>query len=502
MKKWFNTLVATLIILSSCVPSEKNTSLLSNEDSGSSNLVKVSDLYDSVYAGKKICDPKSGAYKLKGSIGLPLSQNISGAFTKDNKIDTATMIDFLQHSADIFSWQQFIAINWPALRPGIPDSLKCFGQAGKSVWDGWMPSHRIFKKNGKAPDLWPFESKRQAKDLRIFGKVNLPLDRIEDFEELNSEDAPVIDKHGNYVLYEIFYNKEAYDYIVNRKLYSLSGQKEFVKNWTPVTSGIKILDSATLDPINIQQEFKRAYFPVGNIKDSTRTDSVEGKPVIAKFTKGEGAVIIKTAWTILLSGDDKSKYYTTQVEAAEGPITLGLVGMHIAHKIAEVTQWVWSTFEHNANAPTLVDGDVTSDIKYRFYDEDNFNFSLNNRPPKEKYQPNKEKRKATQVVRLTPSLTSTKEVDTFFHKLIEKSDQNSVWLNYSLVGTQWPFDPTLFTPGSMYQPQLLGNAIFETYQQGQSSCMGCHKHARFLIHDTTVSGGYSSDFIYGLNTAK
>lgn len=82
-------------------------------------------------------------------------------------------------------------------------------------------------------------------------------------------------------------------------------------------------------------------------------------------------------------------------------------------------------------------------------------------------------------------------------------DSNSVWQYYQLVGTQWPFLPTLFTSGEGYTPNIMANTVLETFEQKNSSCMGCHSNARFLTSDTTTRGyGYNADFIWGLTNVK
>jgi len=499
--------LVSIIILLGFIFSKCNLPSFNNELNHKEKGVTVKDLFEEIYNGKELCDPTSKAYLLNGSMGLPQAQNISGAFTANHDIDTTVLVNFLQHEADIFSWETFIAINWPSADGENPDSTMCFDGPKKAVWEGWMPSHRIFKENGDAPDEWPYESSNsQIDELRVFGKVNLGLDDLSNMDSVDADNYPVIDKNGNYVLYEIYYNKEAYNYILDGKLYSKAGQKEFVKTWPDVTSGLTVFttdSTGRTDTMNIEKEYMRAYFPIGNIKDSIEVVKEGNNIKTYSFSTGTGAMIIKTAWVILNSDEDHSSFYTRNINAGNRAIKIGLVGMHMAHKIAESTQWVWSTFEHKSNAPDMVDGNVSFKLSnYTFFDEKNDVFSLYNKPPEVRYQPDKSERKSTQVVRLLPSQKNTMQVDRFFNELIQRSNESSVWLNYRLVGTQWPLNPDLFTSGSMYQPQLLGNAILETYQQGESSCMGCHRQARFLYKGTDVKGGYSADFIYGLNSAE
>ena len=46
---------------------------------------------------------------------------------------------------------------------------------------------------------------------------------------------------------------------------------------------------------------------------------------------------------------------------------MGLVGLHIAHKTQHQPNWIWSTFEHVANAPTQGQP-IPAGATYNFYD--------------------------------------------------------------------------------------------------------------------------------------
>jgi hypothetical protein len=466
----------------------------------------------------------NAAYHIPFSVILPLAQDIPGFR------DTTTLINFLQNRFDILSWETFIALNWPSDANGNPDSTACFtAKTGETVWENWMPSTKIFVPAGQKPAEWETGRFKEAAYYGItpLAAAELP-EKPGDIHPLNSgnsstlrigkvdsmftifdaEQFPVVDKNHMYTLFENFYNRQAYDYIVKSGLYSKAGQLQFSKTWPSYTKGLTVVTSGN-DTINIEKTYQRAYFPVGNIKDSSKTIG----NTTYNFSKNEGAIIIKSAWIVLTSKSDYQNYYTRTVNVKEknGKIktrTLGLVGMHIIHKVAEVTQWVWSSFEHIDNAPLLdtATGEaiLQPGVDYLYFNEKNTDTSLYNRHPDSIYQPNPFSRKQSQVVRIYPSLKSTDSINDQFHALIAKTDKNSVWLHYRLVGTQWPFNPNLFTKGSDYQPALLGNPILETYIQKTSSCMDCHSAARFLYNGskTNFNYGFNADFIWGLADAK
>src|SRR4051812_35961966 len=63
----------------------------------------------------------------------------------------------LQTDFDVFSWQTFVALNWPAKADGTPNQDVQIGQDGalvRSVWETWKESIEVFKNDGSAPDPW------------------------------------------------------------------------------------------------------------------------------------------------------------------------------------------------------------------------------------------------------------------------------------------------------------------------------------------------------------
>src|SRR6266850_312952 len=61
-----------------------------------------------------------------------------------------------QRSADIFSWQEFIALNWPAKdhERGVPDWHKKISDAGTRVWETWKEEYEVYLKDGAHPAAW------------------------------------------------------------------------------------------------------------------------------------------------------------------------------------------------------------------------------------------------------------------------------------------------------------------------------------------------------------
>lgn len=62
----------------------------------------------------------------------------------------STNFNVTQRSADIFSWQEFIALNWPALAGsrGEPDPDKKIGDPGPRVWETWKEEYEVYRPDG------------------------------------------------------------------------------------------------------------------------------------------------------------------------------------------------------------------------------------------------------------------------------------------------------------------------------------------------------------------
>ncbi len=452
-----------------------------------------------------ICGEESKAWRIPYSVNLPKVDLIPGADITDKQKRDDTLIVFLQRKADDLSWRSFIALNWPADKKGFADSSKCFttSRNEQSVWEYWMPSTEIYVDKGDKAQKWKsgrlFWSSRpknggKESEMRILGKST-------NMTTINAEEFPVIDKNKRYTLFEIFYNKVAYEYVTEMGLNTIEGQKKYTTEWPDYNSGLTYIVND--DTINIQERFKRAYFPVGSIKDSTPPPNGEEQYI---FKTGEGAIIVKSAWMILDDSDDPAKYHTREVKLPTGEkYMLGLVAMHIAHKVVEATQWTWASFEHIDNAPQIgADGYAVlhPGKDYTYFDEKDNHPADYNKPPEPPFQAKRSERKSSQVVTLSQIEKGTQKINAEYHQMIREANPNSLWLNYRLVGTQWPFDPRLFTSGGEYQPPKLANSLMETYKQSKSNCMGCHKHAKFGTIEGKEGLQYNADFIFGLSSAK
>lgn len=384
----------------------------------------------------------------------------------------------LQRDFDVFSWQSFIALNWPANADGSPNTRLTIGQAPNDpvVWQSWRESRTIFLPEGKTPAPWGQDTPLPP----VCGNINpktlpantLRLTQVGKTPNLLDESSepfktgPLIDQNGQYVRYGILTNEAMFNYILDNKLYSKAGQKDFHGG---------------------------ADFPSSN---------TTGNQV--------GAIMVKSSWVKMGGKYDPAKFHTSWALVYNNPAEqhgvkpscvleqVGLVGFHIAHKTANEPQWIWSTFEHVDNAPTQ--GQKPQLAAYNFYDSSCKDCQVNEPPPRP-WNPGTPYTKPTQIMRVIPITAEAKRLNDSFHKALAAVTPDSVWLNYELVSTQWPTDAgSKIDPTGVPAPSFLANATLESYIQGHvkqtsSSCMACHNNA------TTTSGDFS-DFTYLLQRAQ
>lgn len=299
-----------------------------------------------------------------------------------------------------------------------------------------------------------------------------------------SDGHPLVDINGNYILYETRLNDVVADYIRQENLQSVSGQHG-----------------------------KDIEFPRG--RDANKPASV----------------LIKTAWTML---DVPSTNFITAdgliVVPAEQSLDqkpmcirtpLGLIGMHIVTKVESGNgdEWVWSTFEHRANAPTAEDARDINAIygrglfprgciapetvagEYLLYNTRQGGTA--NTPPPEStlWSENKpfavdasgEPLPASQVVRCWKIFGPTKETNSRWQSALRGTPLEQ----YMLISAQWRganISPYL-EHGEL--PRFLSNVTMETYLQTdrEGTCLGCHAGAETAI-------GTPSDFTFVLRRAQ
>ncbi len=396
---------------------------------------------------------------------LPNGVNVQMGF------DYHTVLDSIhQPPFDAFSWQTFVALNWPADNNGNPvgNSIAANPNAMR-VWEYYKDPTLVFGGMG-APMLLHLQmaNDNQAKFLYQDAKIPVNFKTSDDGSFEEADGFPLADRNGNFTLYEIKINSVEDTFITNNHLTTVSGIGNYVNRVSP-GQGLQLPISDT-----------------NNLQDA-------------------GAMEIKASWRILnpAKGDDTTKYYCRRaliyIDSAHTvnhqPLkvwsTVGLVGMHIIRNIDRFGEFlVWSTFEHVDNAPNAGDGEKT-DKRWSYYNKDcktcpvnkppvhqpgdNNNFLWDTAQPfAGRYYP----QYGTQVTRVVPIYSYTRQLNKMWREKLK----NTVWANYKLIGTQWEITTYGVPPAPA--PVLLTNTTMETYMQDSSgTCIGCHSNAyvRFTV---------------------
>lgn len=369
---------------------------------------------------------------------------------------------------DQFSWQSFIALNWPAnpnqrgepLEPDNPAIFKTPPQGSVTVWGSYKEAFELFGQGDKTPTPWDSYDipnppcKDSDGHSKLFVMVNKGGSLLDGVNEALS--FPLIDQFKNYAWTEVRFDKAQYEFIRVKGLY-------LVKNL------------AAQQPISM--------------------------PASAPPTT-LGSIMVKATWRQMTDKDDKTRYYTVNALLYNpdtktcDPQLMGLVGFHIAHKLDAFPEWIWSSFEQVDNVERGPGAGPNTPIS--FNNGTNIpattggwaNRPMQKAPPLVPIN----QRTPTQVTRFnpiptTPAGASTQDLNVVYQKLLG----DTVWKNYQLVITQWPTNPQSFTTkekGGIY-PQDCGqpfpldgcvNVTLETYFQskgdaagaGGNSCMQCH----------------------------
>ena len=344
-----------------------------------------------------------------------------------NVTATTVSIDAFQPDFDVYSWNTFIALNWPPGADGNADPKKKIGQNGdnETVWEHYRDVADIFLPGGAKP-TWngPTQIPDACKSLykpgmHVMSQVgkNLLTPTVVSAMSEPFNSGPLIDQNGVYTRFEILVNKTMFDYILTNSLYSKAGQKVF----TP--------------PVR---------FTCGTIDGS-------GKTLV------EGAIMVKSSWKVI-APSETSRFHSENVlvysPASQNPKypaqctmkTVGLVGLHVGHKTQHASQWLWSTFEHVDNVPT--DADVKSGnlkAKYSYYNPKCKDCKPNQVPPRP-WDPTKVSLFRSQIVRMNQfnlpiyaQSAAARNADA--HKLLTGVNPKSVWANYQLISTMWPTNP-------------------------------------------------------------
>ncbi len=207
--------------------------------------------------------------------------------------------------SDEYAWHLFVALNWPAdTRTRTADPAARFGADQPVVWETWLNTGNVYQDDGTDPGPW-WASRRPLTPERQFETLSRPdLQNVRHI--VGGVMVPLADPIANARrLTEIHINRAAFEFIRNRELFNLEGQKRAQADGSVIS------------------------FPYG-------------------------ARQVKAKWRPITE-QERSRYHTMELTLADGTRRLyGLTGLHIASK--DLPTWFWATFEHVDN-PTLPDNE-------------------------------------------------------------------------------------------------------------------------------------------------
>jgi len=399
------------------------------------------------------------AQSAKGRQYTPPNYVFSPFVPKDLVTHDVGAIGF-QPFVDILAWETFIALNWPAPNPivqrGVPDPQNVIGGFLSGGGEGGKPSSMPV-----GPVVW--ETFKDTTDIYLNPPVRpTPFD--------TPESVPPACK-----------TVAAANPAAARRTLTMTSKFGEIINSITQADGNRLVDQ---NRMNVWYEIKlnRVYYDYVVANGFYNSANQKGKtiafPVSSNSTARDATIKIKAAWKVIgLLGsrqpDDPAKFYTTEalvLDPATGQCAkqlLGLVGLHIVMKTAQLPQWMWATFEHVDNAPDQATGPV-SGKKYNFFGADCAGCPLNQPPAKGSQFP-------TQVVRVIPVNNVAASNNALYQAALQTLRPDNVWQNYQLVDAQWGASPTPI--GQPNQPKFLANTTLETYVQqpvAPNGCINCH----------------------------
>lgn len=389
---------------------------------------------------------------------------------------------------DCMMWQSFITLNWPALAgsPGTPDPSKPLGTPGPRVWETFDDVDQVFAPQAGAalavrramltarsgsPDaaairsgalrlltqtskLSPVLLQRRNPNRLMLREASGPLAAGTTLTEIEQADGGVlIDQNGQNVYYEELLNPTEVSYITSNGLADAGAQNKFAES-----------NTITL--------------PVGSVE-------------------------VKAAWKVIGSGDTPAHFITSQalIDGSGTPVTVGLVGLHIMHRVSDLNQGVWATFAQTENAP---------------YAAASGHYSFNDPALPQSRCPTIAMTTAptpTQLVQCFPVDASAVSVNAYVAGLVATVPTASAFAYYQLLNVQWPQSSTPLPPAPQTSPLPTGspntmtlmNPVLETFlQQSQVSCLSssCHAGAMTAQPPPGVLGPYPAGYSFLFSHAQ
>jgi hypothetical protein len=437
------------------------------------------------------------------------------AFGVQNLVLTGTQLPVsfsggtAQTGADCMAWQEFISLNWKAdpAHPGQPDisaPASSFGapeDTSPKVWESYFEAATVFNPPSRKTLLWtaPRPKLLSLSRLSEFGAANLTLSGISQA----GSGKWLTNQRGGLTYYDVFINQDEFDYITTNQF-----------NGANLTTFAGQLACASQQGSGGKGGLNLPGGGNGNATAKLDTDCT-GTPAI--YGQNVGAIEVKAAWTILPADHSLDYRYLTAIAdvitpgGKETQVTIGLVGLHILHKVPGAQQFVWATFEQIDNDPDDAGNGSSYSAPflpanpnqkpspgYTYFNPsctpqaDPYYGCVHNKLPGTPC--NLQGQPAgcdpysapMQVTRLVPVDNKiANPVTGYAWSLLPAA---SVFNYYRLIDVQWPSKSTYVGPGTKVpltsgsivpdpSASIVANTTLETFEQDKNACTSCHVNA-------------------------
>ena len=445
-----------------------------------------------------------------------------------------------QPAADCMAWQEFISLNWRAdpKHPGLPDpsaTPATFGTAGDvapKVWESYLDSGTIFATAKQFKALTAEPNVKRLSAISKFADGDFGLHSIGQA----GNNKWLTSQSGNLTYYEVRVNNDEVAYIETNTLTTFAGQAACAAQPGQNGFGGFNLPSGIGAPT------------LNNVDYNCAGVAKQGG-----YGTNSGAIEVKAAWTALPANHSLDYRYKTSIARITDPygntstITVGLVGLHIIHKVPNAQQFVWATFEQVDNSPDENNGSYSAPTlppnpnlipmpggTYTYFNlncqnDKYYNCVHNQLPGNPCATPTSSNcdpySAPIQVTRINPVATSENSATGYAWSLLPPK---SVYNYYRLINAMWPNSNSQIPPGArvplslggIQPPGGIANTTLETYeQQNGTNCLTCHKGASIaqasaqtkmllagrqhrVVKLDTKPGAYASDysFVFAVST--
>ncbi|SHJ41317.1 hypothetical protein SAMN04488028_10130 [Reichenbachiella agariperforans] len=301
---------------------------------------------------------------LEQEVEIPSGITVSSALPADLPSGAANAS--LSEAAE-FAWNEFIALNWPAVpQSGLantrdtPDTTKLFGdQSEPLVWHTYRSKVEIYPWNSHYPNGSFIQGDSLVFDYdalpAYFYKDSIPpcaeasnqtalvnLDETSQislnfmFAGINPAEATATNSSPQLIRFLAKGNRSHFDYVTSKGYFNHGGSY---------------------------------YDDVQRYSNAIANDKVVPEDSIVSFPSG--TIMVKAAWRLLTAKDTLSQYHTTKVRYYEKKgedacyyedTQWGLVALHIIHKTPTAPYFTFATFEQKDNLLTT-DGKPIEDAE-------------------------------------------------------------------------------------------------------------------------------------------